>query len=148
MTLAAMAIGGLGMSIYGTLQQGRTEQDWYNYNAALEQQTAGREREAAGYEAGLHRKAGRTLLEEQRVDYAAGGVTGRGTPGIVGEQTAEEIEIDALSIERAGEQRARYATSQARLSKIRGKVAKRASYWEAGSTLLGGGSSIYKTWYS
>lgn len=110
-------------------------------------QRAKQERVAAGYEAGLHRKAGRVLLEEQRVDYAAAGVTERGTPGIVAEKTAEKIEIDALAIERTGIQRAGYAKSQARISKLRGKAAKRASYWEAGSTLLGGGSQIYSTWF-
>ena len=152
MTLAAampyLAIGGLGMGVMGTLQQGRQEQQWYNYNAALDIQRAGQEREAAGYEAGLHRKAGRELLEEQRAGYAAAGVTERGTPGIVGEKTAEQIEIDALAIERAGAQRSQYAMSQAKMSKMRGKAAKRASMWQAGSTLLSGGSNIYQTWYS
>lgn len=143
MTMAVM-----GMSIYGTLEQGRQQQMWYNYNAALDIQRAKDERISAGYEAGIHRKAGRELLEEQRADYAAAGVTERGTPSIVGERTAEEIEIDALAIERAGGQRARYAKSQAKMSKMRGKAARRASYWQAGSTLLGRGSEIYRTWYS
>lgn len=146
MTMASM--GGMGMSIYGTLEQGRTEQQWYRYNAALDMQRAEEERVSAGYEAGIHRKAGRALLEEQRAGYAAAGVTERGTPSLVGERTAEEIEIDALAIERAGGQRARYAESQARLSKMRGKAARRASYWQAGSTLLSRGSQIYSTWYS
>lgn len=152
MTMAAMApymaMGGLGLGIYGTLQQGRTEQDWYEYNALLDIQRAKEERVAAGYEAGLHRKAGRALLEEQKAGYAAAGVTERGTPSIVAERTAEEIEIDALAIERAGGQRARYAMSQAKLSKMRGRTARRASYWQAGSTLLGGGSQIYQTWWA
>lgn len=146
MTMAAM--GGLGLGIYGTLQTGRTEQQWYDYNAALDVQRAGEERVAAGYEAGLHRKAGRVLLEEQRAGYAAAGVTERGTPSIVAEKTAEEIEIDALAIERSGAQRARYTMSQAKLSKMRGRAAKRTSYWQAGSTLLGGGSSIYQQWWA
>lgn len=152
MTLAAampyMAMGGLGLGIYGTLQAGRQESDWYSYNAALDIQRAGEEKVAAGYEAGLHRKAGRALLEEQRAGYAAAGVTERGTPSIVAERTAEEIEIDALAIERSGAQRARYAMSQSKLSQMRGKMAKRASYWQAGSTLLGGGSQIYQTWFA
>lgn len=145
MVMEAAAIGGLGLGIYGTLQQGRTEQQWYDYNAALDIQRAKEERVAAGYEAGLHRKAGRALLEEQRAGYI--GVTERGTPSIVAEKTAEQIEIDALAIERAGVQRAGYARSQARISKLRGRAAKRASYWQAGSTLLGGGSQIYSTWF-
>lgn len=152
MTLAAampyMAIGGLGMGVYGQLQAGRADADWYNYNAALDIQRAGQEREAAGYEAGLHRKAGRELLEEQRAGYAAAGVTERGTPSIVGEKTAEQIEIDALAIERSGAQRSQYAMSQAKMSKMRGKAAKRASMWQTGSTLLSGGSNIYQQWYS
>lgn len=148
MSLPAMAIGGLGMSLFGTLQAGRSEQQWYDYNAALDIQRAKDERIAAGYEAGLHRKAGRELLETQRAGYAAAGVTERGTPSIVAGKTAEEIEIDALAIERAGEQRARYAVSQAKMSKMRGKAARRASMWSAGSTLLGGGSQIYQTWFT
>ena len=148
MSLPAMAIGGLGMSLFGTLQAGRTEQQWYDYNAALDIQRAKEERIAAGYEAGLHRKAGRELLETQRAGYAAAGVTERGTPSVVAEKTAEQIEIDALAIERSGAQRARYAMSQAKLSKMRGKAAKRASMWQAGSTLLGGGASIYQTWFA
>lgn len=152
MTLAAtmpyLAIGGLGMGVMGTLQQGRTEQQWYDYNAALEMQRAQQERVAAGYEAGLHRKAGRELLEEQRAGYAASGVTERGTPSIVAEKTDEEIEIDALAIERSGAQRARYAVSQAKMSRMRGKAARRASMWQTGSTLLGGGSQIYQTWFA
>ena len=152
MTLAAampyMAMGGLGMGVMGTLQAGRTEQQWYNYNAALDMQRAEQERVAAGYEAGLHRKAGRELLEEQRAGYAAAGVTERGTPSVVAERTAEEIEIDALAIERSGEQRAKYAMSQAKMSKTRGKAARRASMWQMGSTLLSGGSQIYQTWFA
>lgn len=147
MVMEAAAIGGLGLGIFGTLQQGRTEQQWYDYNAALDLQRAQQERVAAGYEAGLHRKAGRALLEEQRAGYAAAGVTERGTPSIVAERTAEEIEIDALAIERAGIKKAGYARSQARISKLRGRAARRTSYWESGSTLLSGGSQVYSTWF-
>ena len=148
MTMGAAAIGGLGLGIFGTLQQGRQEADWYNYNAALDLQRAGQERVAAGQEAQMIRKGGREIIEAGRAEYAAGGVTERGTPSIVAEYSAEQIEIDALATERAGGQRARYAESQAKLSKLRGKAARRTSYWQAGSTLLSGGSEIYKTWYT
>lgn len=146
-TMAGMAIGGMGWQAYSQYRGGREQEKWYRYNAMLDLQQAKEERRATGYEAGLHRKAGRELLEEQRAGYAAAGVGEEGTPGIVAEKTAEEIEIDALAIQRAGKQRAQVSESRAKLSKLRGRSARRAGMWQTGTTLLTGAPSIYRTWF-
>jgi len=132
----------------GTLQAGRKEQQWYDYSAALDIQYAKERRREVGYEAGKYRKAGREYIESKRAKYAAGGVTERGTPSVALEETAEKVEMDALAMERAGDISEQYEMGYAKLKKMRGRSARRASYWEAGSTLLGGGSQIYSTWFS
>ena len=85
-------------------------------------------------------------MGEQRVRLAKGGVLStEGTPALLLEETAQELEADRMSILREGFLGESFAMSQAeglraegRAAKARGKNAKTGSYYAAGSSLLTG----------
>lgn len=145
MGLAAAAaiaqVAGIGMSAYSQYEQGRSQNEWSQYNAAIAERDAKASRQSAEYEAGRKRKETERLLGRQRALYSKAGVTFEGSPLLLMEETAAEGEIDALMIQREGKLRASRYQSEAELSRMKGSAAQRAGYWGAGSTLLTGGSS-------
>jgi hypothetical protein len=65
-----------------------------------------------------------------------------GTPLLTLEETAGEIEKDALMIRRGGIMEEQRLTSQAAIERSKGKFARRAGRWRTGATLLSGGSRM------
>jgi len=139
---------------------------WADYNASL----AAREAEM---EAALERREGRKLIGAQLARYAAAGVSTTGTPLLVMEETADEVELSALLLEHQGELEAWSYRSEAaqkrteaslttmlgitdadalragaEIQRLRGEAAQKTSRLQAGSTLLSGfaqGYAGYKT---
>jgi hypothetical protein len=145
MSLAAAAlvasVAGTAMSAYSEIQQGKEQQQWSEYNAAVAERDAASAKQSAEYEAGQKRKETQKLLGRQRALYGKAGVTLEGSPLLMMEETASEGEIDALMIEREGKLRAGSYQSEAALSRMKGSAAKRAGYYGAGSSLLTGAGS-------
>ena len=145
--MAIVSVAGTALSAYGQIQQGKAQQKWGSYNAALAERDAETARLNAEYEAGVQCKETQKLLGRQRALYGKSGVTLEGSPLLMMAETAAEGELDALMIERGGKTRAQGYRSEAVLSRMKGKAAKRAGYYGAGSTLLTGaarGYSAYK----
>ena len=151
-TIGAIAsMAGTAFSAMNQIQQGKDQKKWYEYNAAVAERDAEEARKIAEYEAEQTRKEGQKLLSAQQARYASSGVTFEGSPLLLMEETAKEIELDALMTERTGEVTAQKYTTEAALSRMKGSSANTAGYYGAGSTLLTGAGqaassySKYKT---
>ncbi len=158
LTTAAIVLGGtgLGLQMKGQYEAGKqaqaqakSEATWREYNAKLAEREAVETREAAGFEERKHRKAGERLKARQRVQLAKAGVLPEGSALEVLEETATELEIDALMIRRGGQVGARRLTAEAQLSRfagrsalLRGKAARRAGRLGAFGTGLSGASQL------
>jgi hypothetical protein len=60
------------------------------------------------------------------------------------EQSRTEAELDALNIRYESELQAKGLLNQASLSRFEGKQARKASYWQAGTSLLNSAASYAK----
>lgn len=151
----ALTTAGIGLGVAGTLQAGReaeaagrSQRAWDEYNAQLAERQAVEEQEAAAVEERKLRKGGARLKARQRVGFAKAGVTFEGSPMAVLEETASEIELDALQIRRGGQVGAQQQRAAAVLSRLKGKSAilrgkakRRASITQAlGLGLIGAGT--------
>lgn len=156
----ALGVIGLGMQMGGQRQagkaaevQGVSEAALRKYNAQLAEREAREAQEAAAYEETRFRKGGERLKATQRTRYAKAGVTFEGTPSDVMEETASELERDALMIRRGGQVGAQRLTAEAALQRfagksalLRGTAARRASRWRMAATALSGGSQLLGQW--
>jgi hypothetical protein len=120
------------------MQAGKSQEEWNNYNAAVSRQNAIAAMQSAEYDAGMTREAGEKLKARQRVLYAKSGVSLEGSPTDVILGTAEDVEMDAMSIIRKGLIQGQQYESQANLSEMQGEAARTSSYYGAGSSLLTG----------
>jgi len=145
MSLAAAAlvtsIAGTAMSVYSQVEQGKSQNEWSQYNAAVAERDALAAQQSAEYDAGEKRKETERLLGRQRALYGKAGVTLEGSPLLLMEETASQGELDALMIEREGKLKAGNYQSEAALSRMKGSSAQKAGYYGAGSSLLTGASS-------
>jgi hypothetical protein len=143
------------MQAFGQIQQGRaaeaqakSEQEILNFNARLKEREGEAQLERARAEARVFEREGEALGARQRVGFAKGGVLTAGTPALVLEETAQELEADRLQILREGFLARSFALSEAeglrfsgRAARARGTNIKRASQLQAfGSILTGLGS--------
>jgi len=137
---AGMVLTAIGTAVgaYSQYEQGRSQQKWSEYNAAIAERDAEFARQSAEYEAGLIRREKEKTLARQRALYSKAGVTLEGSPLELMAETAGEYEMDALMIERGGKLESQRYRSEAQLSRMKGSAARRAGYYGAGSTLLTG----------
>lgn len=156
---AYFLIGGAVTSAVSAVQQGRaaesqaeTEQEILEYNAKQKIKEAEDKRAAAREEARRFAREGRRLMGKQRAAISRAGVLAtEGTPALLLEETAKELEADRLSILKQGFLSAEYTESEAfgmrfqgKAAKAKGKNIKRGSTLAAGGTLLTGfGKSYY-----
>ncbi len=140
---AALVSG--AVSVFSSLQAGiaaeelgKSQQEIAEFNRALDLREAEERRDVAAFEEIKHRKAGEILKARQRVGFAKAGVAPEGTPIDTLEETAIQLETDALTIRRSGEVGARALTASAQLQRFAGRSAllsgrarRRASRTEA-----------------
>lgn len=126
--------------------QGQAEQDILDYNAQLKIKEAEDIREAARKEAEKFGVEARRLRGAQRVAIARAGVLSTvGTPALLLEETAQELETDRMAILEQGYIRAGYPESEAFglrfqgiSAKARGENIRRGAQLAATGTLLTG----------
>lgn len=138
----AVAVAGAGVSAYGQVQQGKSQEAIAKYNAAIENNRAIQSQQDANAAAASQRRQADALQKRQRALYAKSGVTGEGTPLSVMIDSAQEMELMALDIERGGDIAATQHRSQAAIDKFSGRAARQGSIYGAGATLLQGAGSI------
>jgi len=146
-----------GMSVMGSIQQGKAASAQANYQAQVAENNAATSRlqaadaiERGKIEEGQHRKQVSRMIGQQRAGIAGSGFE-------LGDETSQDIlgdtasmgELDALTIRNNAQREAwgfevqgQNATAEAGLSRMRGASAKTASYWQAGGDLLGGATKF------
>lgn len=150
LAVGAMIAGGVasavgtGVSIYGTIQQGKAAKKQAEYTAALSENEAAWARYKGKKEADRIRRSAARLKANQAAGYAAAGVdVGEGTPIDLFEETTYEAELDALNAIGSGEYRAGVLESEAELYRTAGKNYDDASMVSAiGQGLTGMGSLL------
>ena len=161
-TLAIIALGaGAGISAYGQYQQGQTaeaqgkaEQQIAEYNAKLKERQGKAEEERARADALRFEKEGEALLGTQQVGIAKGGVLSSvGTPALLLEETAKELEADRMAILKEGFLAGSFRESEAeglryegRAAKARGKNLKTGYTYAAGGSILSGFGKTYSSY--
>jgi len=154
-----LIIAGTAMGAHSQYEAGqqakrdaKAQQELAEYNAKLKERQAEAERERAQEEARQFEKEGERLLGTQQVQLAKGGVlTGIGTPALLLEETAQELEADRLRILKEGYLAESFRKSEAeglrfggRIAKARGAAAAKAGTFKAaGSILTGVGTAGY-----
>ncbi len=129
---------GIGLEVASTLERGKREQEALEFNARAQRNEALREEQAAADEAGRFATAGERLQATQRARFAKGGVTAEGTPQLVLAEAAKILTEDVQRILKGGQRRGEALRTGARLSVAQGRTARRASLFEAGTSLLSG----------
>ena len=154
--LADVALAGLATQLVGQYKAGQaaeaeaeSQAAWNEYNAQLAEREATEAQEAAAYEEKKFRKGGERLKARQRALYAKAGVTPEGSPLEKMEETAYELEMDALMIRRGGQLGYQRYTAEAGLERmagksalLRGRAKRKASYWGMAGRGLGGTADI------
>ena len=130
--------------------QGRAEQEILDFNAAQKMKEAEERRKAASEESRKFAEEGKRRRGTLRVGVPRAGVLTEGTPALLLEETAQELEADRLAILEQGFLEGEYAESQAYAQRFagasaraRGKNIKRGSYLAASGTLLTGIGEAY-----
>jgi hypothetical protein len=144
-----MMVGGQVMGGLSAKAEGEAANAIAKYNANLKIQEAAEIQRQASEEAIDVQEAGQELMASQRASYLASGVNLQGTPMTVLNKTAYEIEKERLNILRQGQIGANYATSEANILRLQGKLAKKkgktafySSLLSAGGTVLMAGSQL------
>ena len=151
--MAGGIVGGIGAYQQGQAAeaQGKAEQKILDYNAKLKEQEAAAELARSQEEARQFKIRGSEFQAGQRVGYAKGGVLAAGSPALVLEETALNLEADRMKIIKEGYLAESFRKSEAeglryqgRAAVSRGKNIKTASmYSAAGSLLTGIGGAAY-----
>jgi len=125
------------------IMQGRAAKKQADFQAAINQQQAERERQiSAGEEEDFRRQQSRLLAERRAGMGAAGVEAGTGTTLLAPGDFAAETELQALRIRAGGETRSTRLEQQAAVTRAAGRSAERRGYMRAGSSLLSGAASF------
>jgi len=156
--ITAMLIVGTGLQAVTQIQAGReaqaqaeSAQNIANRNAALMEREAKAIKAKTEFEQKRQVEAAARIKSRLRARLAAtGAVPDIGTPLLIQEEQAEELELKQILIGYEGQVEAAKARSQAELDRLtgriaikKGKAAKRAGYIGAGATLLTGFGTAY-----
>lgn len=142
--VTAIQVFGAVVSAVGAIQQGRAAQRTGDFQAAILRQQADRERlQAESDEKDFRRKQSRILAARRAALGASGVEPAEGSPLLVSEDFAGEVELQALRIRSGGEVRATRAEQQAVLQRFQGRAARRAGVTRGGALLLSGAGKAF-----
>jgi hypothetical protein len=139
---AASAVSGVVGAI-GAVQQGRSQAKIGEYNAKVAENQAIAARQKAEFDEDRQRQQSRMFAGRQRASLSQAGGELMDAGDVLG-MTAEEAEIDALAIRYGGNVAAQSARQSGALAKAQAKQAEKASYMQAGKSLLTAGSAYIK----
>ena len=142
--LAIATIASTAFSVVGAIQQGQAASAQGRLQAGILQQQATRDRQEAAAREADFRVSQSRLLAQRRAGLGASGVDpAAGSPLLVSEDFAGEIELSALRIREGGEVRATRAEQQATLQRFQGRAARRAGFVRGGALLLSGAGKAF-----
>lgn len=133
-----LAVSGILSQAFGQIQASRAASAQAQFQANVFQQQAERRRQEATIREQDFRRRQARLSGRQRALFGGAGVTFEGTPLLVQEDTAAEIELAALNIRAGGAVEATRLEQQATFQRLRAGSASRAGPLRAGTTLLTG----------
>ena len=140
----ALLIAGTAISAVGAVQSGIAANKQGKLQAGILAQQARSERQQAEAREGDFRAAQSRAFASRRAALGASGVqSGTGSPLLVSEDFAGEVELQALRIRSGGEVRATRLEQQALLSRFAGKAAQTSSFVRGGSLLLSGAGKAF-----
>ena len=139
--LAIMAVGTLVQTI-GGISSGIAAKKASEFNAKVAEQNAALVREQTAEDVRRFRVQSRQALGSLRAQIGGSGVEFTATPLAVLGESAANAEMDALTLERAGENKAKGLISDAEFERIKGSAAKKAGFISAAGTLLSGAGNI------
>ena len=138
-TFQVISAAGAAVSALGAIQQGQAAQSQADLQAGILRQQAERDRQKAAVdEEDFRRRQSRVLAARRAALGASGVVSAEGSPLLVSEDFAGEVELQALRIRSGGELRATRAEQQAVLQRFQGRAARRAGFTRGGALLLSG----------
>lgn len=144
-TLAlAATIGGGVLSGAGALYKGQATKKASEYNAAVDEQRAAEEKDAANAATQDYIRKGSDTVESGKALRGVTGVTSEGSPLLVDEATVRDVALGAARTLHGGELRANRLKDDATLQKMKGDAAVTGSYLDAGSSLLTTASNFGK----
>lgn len=126
-----------GLGAMGAIAEGKAQQQAANFNAKALKQQAASERDIARVEAGDYRRAEMRKMSSARTARLATGVTMAGSPLLVDEAAIREVSLGVQRTRFGGAIKANRLEQEAQLEKMKGKAAVKASYFKAGTSILG-----------
>lgn len=135
----ALSVGGFVLSALSAIQKGQAAAAQANLQATILSQQAERDRQKAAADEEDFRKRQSFILAARRAALGVSGVEpAAGSPLLVGEDFAGEVELQALRIRSGGELRATRAEQQATLQRFKGRAARTSGFARGGALLLTG----------
>ena len=146
--ITGLVIAGIGVVVgsVGAVVSADASRKAANYNADVAEANAVAIKNQNEANEKAHREQIKKILSTQRALYGRSGVTMEGSPLLVQMDTVEQGELDALAIRYGGDVAAAKERSMANLYKMQGQQASTMGAINAGTTLLSGASSAYKTY--
>lgn len=139
---AAIPFIGAGISAYGALQQGESQKQAYEMEAAAKRAQAAQVDIAANREIELTERRAEKTRSAQMVAFGGSGVMANtGSPLEIMEQTAANAAEEVLAIRNAAKYRKGSLLTEAGISQYLGGQAEDASYFNAAGSILGAASS-------
>jgi hypothetical protein len=144
-----MTVGGEAFSAYSTLEAGKEAAKAGKRQQELFEAEAEAELTAGGEAARIKREEGRRLTASQIAAISASGAGLVGSNLVVMAESAQNVELDALTLERNAGVRARALKVQGALAAWEGRLARRKARMRAFSDIMGTagqGYLQYKKW--
>ncbi len=137
-------IAGTGLSAISAIQQGQAADRQGKLQAGILRQQADRDRQQAASDEEDFRRQQSAVLAKRRAGLGASGVDpASGSPLLVSEDFAGEVEFNALRIRSGGEVRATRAEQQANLQLASGRAKRRQGFTRGGALLLSGAGKAF-----
>ncbi len=138
---APMMIAAAVMQTVSSIAGGNAADAAGRRNGALLDQQADATRSATVTRENLTRERNAREMANQRASLAANGVDATSGTALIGvTQSAQDAEMDALTLRYEGLMQARGQNMEADNARYQGKAAKRQAYWGAAGSLLNAGS--------
>ena len=144
-SLATIFAGfGAAFQAFNAIQEGQAARQQANLQAQVLRQRAEHERLAAEAKEQDFRRNQARAFGQRRAGLGASGVDpAAGSPLLVSEDFAGEVELAALRIRSGGQVRATRLEQQALLQRFSGRAARRAGFLRGGSLLLTGAGKAF-----
>ena len=143
-TFTVLSAVGTALSALSSIQQGQAAGAQADTQAAILRQQAERDRQqAASDEEDFRRRQSRVAAARRAGLGASGAQPAAGSPLLVSEDFAGEVELQALRIRSGGELRATRAEQQANLQRFRGRQARTSGFTRGGALLVSGAGKVF-----